>query len=236
MTQERGASALTLLVIRGLDLLFSLVALTAFSPLLVLVAIALRFSGEGEVFYRQVRIGKGGREFRLLKFATMMKGSPAMGSGELTLPNDPRVLPLGRILRKTKLNELPQLLNIVAGDLSVIGPRPQTRRYYDCYAGADRAWIDTIRPGLSGVGSILFRDEEALLAAVADPVTFDNQVITPYKGQVEHWFVVNQSIRLYFELIITTVLVVLWPSSGLHKRLLRRVPAPPAVLEKLLAN
>ena len=236
MTQERGASALTLLVIRGLDLLFSLVALTAFSPLLLSVAIALRFSGEGEVFYRQVRIGKGGREFRLLKFATMMKDSPAMGSGELTLPNDPRVLPLGRILRKTKLNELPQLLNIVAGDLSVIGPRPQTRRYYDCYAAADRAWIDTIRPGLSGVGSILFRDEEALLATVVDPVTFDDQVITPYKGQVEHWFAVNQSVSLYFELIITTVLVVLWPSSGLHQRLLRRVPAPPAVLSKLLAN
>jgi lipopolysaccharide/colanic/teichoic acid biosynthesis glycosyltransferase len=236
VTQERGASALTLLVIRGLDLLFSLVALTAFSPLLVLVAIALRFSGEGEVLYRQVRIGKGGREFRLLKFATMMKNSPAMGSGELTLPNDPRVLPLGRVLRKTKLNELPQLLNIVAGDLSVIGPRPQTRRYYNCYAAADRAWIDTIRPGLSGVGSILFRDEEALLATVADPVTFDDQVITPYKGQVEHWFAVNQSVSLYFELIITTVLVVLWSSSGLHKRLLRRVPEPPAVLKKLLAN
>jgi lipopolysaccharide/colanic/teichoic acid biosynthesis glycosyltransferase len=236
MTQERGAPAVTLLVIRSFDLLFSLVALVALSPLLVLVIIALRFSGEGEIFYRQIRIGKGGREFRLLKFATMMKNSSAMGSGELTLPNDPRVLPLGRILRKTKLNELPQLLNILVGDLSVIGPRPQTRRYYDCYAAADRVWIDTIRPGLSGVGSILFRDEEALLANVADPVTFDEQVITPYKGEVEHWFAVNQSVSLYFELIVITVLVVLWPSFGLHQRLLRRVPAPSAVLSKLLAN
>lgn len=236
MTKERGASALTLLTIRGFDLLFSLVALIAFLPLLVLVAVALRFSGEGEVFYRQVRIGKGGSEFHLLKFATMMKNSPAIGSGELTLPNDPRVLPLGRILRKTKLNELPQLLNIVTGDLSLIGPRPQTRRYYDCYAAADRAWIDTIRPGLSGVGSILFRDEETLLAKVADPVTFDDEVITPYKGQVEHWFAMNQSVRLYLELMLTTVLVVLWPSSGLHQRLLRRVPAPPAALSKLLEN
>ena len=234
--QERGASALTLLVIRGLDLLFSLVALTAFSPLLVMVAIALRFSGEGEVFYRQVRIGKGGREFRLLKFATMMKNSPSMGSGELTLPNDPRVLPLGRVLRKTKLNELPQLLNIVAGDLSVIGPRPQTRHYYNCYAAVDRAWIDTIRPGLSGVGSILFRDEEALLATVADPVTFDDQVIMPYKGQVEHWYAVNQSVSLYFELIITTVLVVLWTSSGLRQSLLRSIPEPPVVLRNILEN
>lgn len=236
MTPERGASSVTLLAIRGLDLLFSLAALIVFLPLLAIIAIALRFSGEGEVFYCQVRIGKGGREFRLLKFATMMKNSPATGSGELTLPNDPRVLPLGRILRKTKLNELPQLFNILAGDLSLIGPRPQTRRYYDCYAVTDRAWIDTIRPGLSGVGSILFRDEEALLSNVADPITFDDQVITPYKGQIEHWFAVNQSVSLYFELIFTTVLVVLWPSSGLHQGLLRRVPEPPAVLKKLLAN
>lgn len=236
MTQERGASSLALLAIRGLDLLFSLAALLVFSPLLLLVAIALRFSGEGEVFYRQVRIGKGGREFYLLKFATMMKNSPAIGSGELTLPNDPRVLPLGRILRKTKLNELPQLLNIVAGDLSLIGPRPQTLRYYNCYRPADRAWIDTIRPGLSGVGSILFRDEETLLSKVTDPIAFDDHVITPYKGQVEHWFAVNQSVSLYFELIFTTVLVVLMPSAGLHQRLLRRVPPPPAELSTLLES
>jgi len=234
VNQEHGASALTLLFIRGIDLFFSLAALLVLLPLLVLVAIALRFSGEGEVFYRQVRIGKSGREFSLLKFATMMKNSPAMGSGELTLPNDPRVLPMGRFLRKTKLNELPQLWNILVGDISLIGPRPQTRRYYDCYRPEDRAWIDRIRPGLSGVGSILFRDEESILAKVPDPVAFDDQVITPYKGQVEHWFAVNQSVALYFELIFTTVLVVLLPSSGLHQHLLRRVPTPPPALSELL--
>lgn len=236
MKQEQAASSFTLLAIRGFDLLFSLAALLILSPLLLLVAIALLFSGEGEVFYRQVRIGKGGREFLLLKFATMMKKSPEFGSGELTLPNDPRVLPLGRILRKSKLNELPQLWNIVAGDLSLIGPRPQTRRYYDRYHPADRAWIDTIQPGLSGVGSILFRDEETLLSKVADPAAFDDQVITPYKGQLEHWYAVNQSFGLYLELIFTTVLVVLLPSSGLHQRLLRRVPAPPPALSKLLES
>lgn len=236
MKQAGGASSLALLAIRGLDLLFSLAALLVLSPLLLLIAISLRFSGEGEVFYRQVRIGRGGREFYLLKFATMMKNSPAMGSGELTLPNDPRVLPLGRVLRKTKLNELPQLLNIVAGDLSLIGPRPQTLRYYNCYRPADRTWIDTIRPGLSGVGSILFRDEETLLSKVTDPIAFDDHVITPYKGQVEHWFAVNQSVSLYFELIFTTVLVVLMPSAGMHRPLLRRVPPPPAELSKLLES
>jgi lipopolysaccharide/colanic/teichoic acid biosynthesis glycosyltransferase len=234
VSHEQGASALTLIIIRAFDLLFALAGLVAFSPLLILVAIALRISGEGEVFYRQIRIGKGGREFHLLKFATMLKNSPAMGSGELTRPNDPRVLPLGRILRKTKLNELPQLLNILVGDLSMIGPRPQTRRYYECYSTTDLAWINTIRPGLSGVGSILFRDEETMLSKVSDPVTFDEQIITPYKGQIEHWFAVNQSVSLYFELILATVFVVLMPTSGVRRRLLRRMPPPPADLSKLL--
>ena len=138
----------------------------------------------------------------------MMKNSQAIGTGELTIPNDPRVLPFGRILRKTKLNELPQLFNVLTGDLSLIGPRPQTRRYHDLFLATDRAWINAVRPGLSGVGSILFRDEETILSNVADPSTFDDQIITPYKGQVEHWFAMNQSVGLYFELIITTVLVV----------------------------
>ncbi len=236
MTPERGASSRILLVIRCLDLVFSLAALLLFSPLVLLIAIALRFTGEGEILYRQIRIGKRGREFHLLKFATMIKNSPTMGSGELTMPNDQRVLPVGRFLRKTKLNELPQLLNVVAGDLSLIGPRPQTHRYYYCYRPADRVWIDTIRPGLSGAGSILFRDEETLLTKVSDPIAFDDQVITPYKGQVEHWFAVNQSVSLYFELIFTTILVVLLPSSGLQKRLLSRVPPPPAELSNLLSS
>jgi lipopolysaccharide/colanic/teichoic acid biosynthesis glycosyltransferase len=234
--QKRGASSITLVIIRSFDLLFSLAALLVFSPLMLLVVITLRFSGEGEVLYRQIRIGKKGCEFYLLKFATMMKNSPAMGSGELTLPNDSRVLPFGRILRKTKLNELPQLLNILAGDLSLIGPRPQTRWFYNCYHPSDCDWINTIRPGLSGVGSIIFRDEETLLTKVADPVTFDNQVIMPYKGQVERWFAMNQSVSLYFELILITVLVVLAPSSRLRLVLLSRVPQPPAALSKLLES
>lgn len=233
MRHEQGASTLTLFTIRCLDLLLSLSALLVLSPLMALIAITLRFTGEGEVIYRQIRIGKGGREFTLLKFATMMKRSPTMGSGELTLPNDPRVLPLGRTLRKTKLNELPQLINVVAGDLSLVGPRPQTRQYYSYYSAADRLWISSIRPGLSGLGSILFRDEERLLSRVADPVAFDTQIITPYKGQLEHWFAVNQSISLYLELIITTVLVVLVPSRGLTERLRRRIPPPPAELSSL---
>jgi lipopolysaccharide/colanic/teichoic acid biosynthesis glycosyltransferase len=217
-----------------MDILLSATAVLLLAPVLAAVILVLRFTGEGEVLYRQVRIGKGGREFELLKFATMLKNSPSIGAGELTLAHDPRVLPFGRFLRRTKLNELPQLLNILKGDLSIIGPRPQTSKYYYSYRPEDRAYVSLVRPGLSGIGSVLFRDEESIVAKAVDPVRFDEEVITPYKGRVERWFVCNQSLALYCELMITTVLVVLWPRRGFHRKLLARLPPPPEVLRYFL--
>src|SRR5690606_11811700 len=148
---------------RFLDILFSAVALLALSPLLVPGAIALRLSGEGQVFFLQERVGLGGKPFWLYKFATMLKDSPNIGTGTVTVMDDPRVLPLGRFLRKTKINELPQLLNILCGDMSIIGPRPQTRRCFDAFPASTRVAIVQVRPGLSGIGSVMFRDEEAML-------------------------------------------------------------------------
>jgi lipopolysaccharide/colanic/teichoic acid biosynthesis glycosyltransferase len=236
MNALKESPRLTLISTRLFDILFSLIGLSLLFPILLIVMVILRFSGEREVFYRQVRIGRGECKFHLLKFATMLQDSPDTGSGELTLPNDPRVLPFGQILRKTKLNELPQLWNILVGDLSFIGPRPQTPRYYNCFREEDRLWIAKVRPGLSGVGSILFRDEEKLLSHIDNPVAFDDHVITPYKGVVEHWYVLHQSISLYLELIFTTLMVVLIPAADFQQRLLRRIPAPPPVLSKLLEN
>lgn len=234
MKERKKNPVISLILIRLFDLFFSILAIVFFSPLLVVVVIVLRFSGEGEVFFRQVRIGKGGREFYLLKFATMKKDSPFTGAKDLTLPNDPRVLPSGRLLRKSKLNELPQLLNVIKGDISLIGPRPQTKCYYECFSTEDRVWIDKIRPGLSGVGSIIFRDEESLLRNVDNPVIFDFTIITPYKGVLEKWFAMNLSLSLYFELIFTTVLVVVLPASSLHHKLMKRVPSPPPLLKAFL--
>ena len=166
----------------------------------------------------------------------MMKNSPSIGSGELTLPHDPRVLPLGRFLRKTKINELPQLFNVVAGNISLIGPRPQTARYFNCYRPNNRSCIEKIKPGLSGVGSIFFRNEESLLKQVNDPISFDDNILTPYKGEIEHWYFMNINILLYFELILTTIMAVLFPSFGLRKSLLRQLPAPPPELKILLTE
>ena len=135
---------------RSLDILLSGLALLVLSPLLVPVAIALRLTGEGEVFFIQQRVGRGGQPFGLYKFATMLKDSPNIGTGELTVHNDPRVLPVGRFLRKSKINELPQLINVLIGDMSIAGPRPQTPRCFAAFPPAMQDRIKQVRPGLSG--------------------------------------------------------------------------------------
>ena len=215
---------------RSLDILLSGLALLVLSPLLVPVAIALRLTGEGEVFFIQQRVGRGGRPFGLYKFATMLKDSPNIGTGTVTVKGDPRVLPLGRLLRKTKINELPQLLNILKGDMSIIGPRPQTRRCFDAFPVRSQAEIVKVRPGLSGIGSIVFRDEEELMHASAEPERFYDEVIMPYKGALEEWYVAHQGLWTYLAAIFATAWVVLFPKSDIVWKLFPGLPASPAQL------
>ena len=218
---------------RLLDIVLSSLALLVLSPLLLPIALALRLTGEGEVFFRQNRIGLGGREFGLYKFATMLKNSPAIGTGTVTVKNDPRVLPLGRFLRKTKINELPQLLNILLGDMSVVGPRPQTKRCFDAFPAASQARIVTVRPGLSGIGSIVFRDEEELMHTSAEPERFYDEVIMPYKGALEEWFVAHRSTWVYLMSIVLTAWVVLFPRSQALWNVFPSLPPPPPGLAHL---
>lgn len=216
---------------RLLDILFSGLALLVLSPLLLPVMLILRLTGEGEVFFIQQRIGRGGQPFGLYKFATMLKNSPSIGTGTVTVKGDPRVLPFGRFLRKTKLNELPQLLNIFKGDMSVIGPRPQTKRCFDAFPASSQAEIIKVRPGLSGIGSIVFRDEEELMHASKEPERFYDEVIMPYKGKLEEWYVAHQGWWLYLTGIFVTAWVVLFPRSRLAWRVFVGLPVPPAELE-----
>lgn len=212
---------------RLLDVLFSGLALIVLSPLLVPICIVLRLTGEGEIFFRQNRVGMDGNLFGLYKFATMLKNSPNIGTGTVTLKDDPRVLPIGRFLRKTKINELPQLLNIFLGDMSIIGPRPQTQRCFDAFPPQSQSVITTVRPGLSGVGSIVFRDEQEMMHAANDPDHFYDNVIMPYKGLLEEWYVRNQGITTYIVLIFLTVWAVVFPKSQLVWRVFSDLPAPP---------
>ena len=215
---------------RLLDILLSGLALLVLSPLLVPVAIALRLTGEGEVFYVQQRVGRGGKPFGLYKFATMLKNSPNIGTGTVTVKGDARVLPFGGFLRKTKINELPQLLNIFKGDMSIIGPRPQTQRCFDAFPAHSQAAIVQVRPGLSGIGSIVFRDEEELMHASTEPERFYDEVIMPYKGALEEWYVANQGLWTYLSSIFATAWVVLFPTSRIVWSLFPGVPRPPLAL------
>ena len=219
---------------RLLDIFFSLSALVILLPLFVPIAVVLRLTGEGEVFFRQKRVGRGGAKFDLLKFATMLKNSPNMGTGTVTLKDDPRVLPVGRFLRTTKLNELPQLLNILLGDMSLIGPRPQTQRCFDAFPKSSQAEIVKVVPGLSGIGSIVFRGEEDMMHASKDPDRFYDEVIMPYKGELECWYVNKRSVSVYLKSIFLTAWVVLFPNSSAHWRAFSGLPDPPEELVNIL--
>ena len=162
----------------------------------------------------------------------MLKNSPNMGTGTVTLHKDPRILPLGGWLRRTKINELPQLINIFKGNMSVIGPRPQTQRCFDAFPDLAKKEIVKVRPGLSGLGSIVFRNEEEMMHANNDPDRFYDGVVMPYKGVLEQWYVANRTIWSYFTLIGLTVWVVLFSDSGLIWKVLKDLPHPPPELKK----
>ena len=219
---------------RFFDIIFSGIALVLLSPLLLPLMFILRVTGEGEIFFPQSRVGRGGKHFELYKFATMLKDSPNMGTGTVTVKNDPRVLPMGGFLRKTKINELPQLINIFNGDMSVIGPRPQTQRCFDAFPLSSQSEIIKVRPGLSGIGSIVFRNEEEMMHANNGPDKFYDEIVMPYKGKLEEWYVRNLSIGLYFQLILITIYVVLFTSGKTVWAVLKKLPDPPKSLIKWL--
>lgn len=212
---------------RFFDILFSGVALLFLIVPLAIVMLILRFSGEGEIFYVQERIGRGGKKFGVLKFATMLKNSASIGTGTVTLKNDPRVLPMGKFLRKSKINELPQLFNIFGGSMSIIGPRPQTQRCFDAFPAHLQPEIIKVRPGLSGIGSIVFRNEEDMMDSADNADAIYNNEIMPYKGELEKWFVENNTLYVYFASIFLTVWVVLTGKGGaVYKTFPKLPPAP----------
>jgi len=219
------------MLIRFFDIFFSFLAIIFLLPLFVPIVIVLRFTGEREIFYRQERVGQFGRHFDLLKFATMLKDSPTIGAGEITLKNDPRVLPFGRFLRKTKINELPQLFNILLGQISVVGPRPMVPHTFLKYSPEAQSELKKVKPGLTGIGSIIFRDEEKFLEQKADPRKFYDDHIIPYKNKLELWFVKNNSITTYFKIILFTAWVIIFHKSNIYERFFSKLPKLPESLK-----
>jgi lipopolysaccharide/colanic/teichoic acid biosynthesis glycosyltransferase len=211
--------------------MFSLAGLLILTPVFLPIMILLRLSGEGEIFYRQSRVGHKNTAFGIWKFATMLKNSPNMGTGSLTLRNDPRVTPMGPFLRKTKINELPQLINVLCGDMSFIGPRPQMSVDFEAYPDYIKSCIYNVLPGITGIGSIIFRDEERLLSRPGiNPRIFYIDHIAPYKGELELWYIQNQSFEVDIKLLFLTIWVILSPTSSLPYKWLLNLPPKPKQL------
>lgn len=202
---------------RMFDLFVAAIAILVLIPLLVLVIVILRLTGEGEVFFCQTRIGRQRKPFGILKFATMLKDSQSLPGGDITVRSDPRVLRFGKFLRKTKINELPQLFNVLIGDMSLIGYRPLTPRVAALFDNAYWQQVGHLRPGLSGVGSIVFRDEEAVLGNATDREKTYRDVIVPQKAALELWYANHVGMFTDLKLIIFTLVAVVIPDFDIRR-------------------
>jgi lipopolysaccharide/colanic/teichoic acid biosynthesis glycosyltransferase len=211
---------------RFFDIIFSLLALVILSPLLIPIVIMLLLTGEHEVFYLQDRVGYRNKIFRIWKFATMLKNSPNMGSGDVTTRNDPRVTFMGKFLRMSKLNELPQLINILKGDMSFVGPRPLMKAGFDRYSDEMKEKVYRARPGLTGIGSVVFRDEELIITQSSlPPHECYRLVILPYKGAVEVWYQQHFSFYTDFMILFLTAWQIISPKSELVYKVFPSLPA-----------
>lgn len=216
---------------RFFDVLLSTLALIVFSVFWIPIIIILLLTGEHEVFYFQKRIGYRNNPFFIWKHATMLKDSVKMEGGLHTTRGDPRVLPFGKFLRKTKINEIPQLINVIKGDMSLIGPRPLVDETFLPYPKHVQERIYDIKPGLAGIGSIVFRDEELLLSSTdMNADKFYAQHIAPYKGELELWYQDHISFTTDLLLVLMTVWVIFFPRNDLLFLLFKDLPKKPAVL------
>jgi lipopolysaccharide/colanic/teichoic acid biosynthesis glycosyltransferase len=210
---------------RLMDLILTIPAVIVFFIPCAIVAVILKFTGEGKIFYLQPRVGKQRQIFKMIKFATMLENSPNMASGDITTANDPRVLPMGKFLRKTKINELPQFINVLNGEMSLVGPRPFTPKIFDMFPEEFRIIMDQIPPGITGVGSIVFRDEESIIKnSPKNFMTCYKEDIIPKKIALEQWYLKNRSLTADFLILFLTVWCVLCPKTQLHYRLLKGLP------------
>lgn len=213
---------------RAIDLIIVFTSIVVLSPILIIVSLILKFTGEGEVFYLQDRLGYLNSEFKIIKFATMLKNSPNLGTGSITLRDDPRVLPIGRFLRKSKINELPQIINVIKGEMTMVGPRPQMKADFEKFPTELRDDIFKSKPGITGIGSIFFRDEEKWISNFSgDKHQFYMEKIAPYKTKLELWYLKNKSTLVDLKIIFLTFWIIILPNSKMLEKVFRDLPNPP---------
>jgi lipopolysaccharide/colanic/teichoic acid biosynthesis glycosyltransferase len=203
----------------------AILLLCILSPLIVLTSFFLLLLN-GNVIYAKPRIGFQSKFFTILKFVTMIPNSHNMTYGTMTIGNDPRITPIGRILRKLKIDELPQLWNVIKGDMSFIGPRPLDQSEFDCYDAEVKNKIYSVKPGITGIGSIIFRNEDKILShPFISPSILYKELIAPYKGQLELWYLENQSFYVDFMLLLLTLVAIFIPNNGLVYKVFPSLPS-----------
>jgi lipopolysaccharide/colanic/teichoic acid biosynthesis glycosyltransferase len=193
---------------RTFDVLGASLGLLLFSPLLATLAVAIKLNSPGPVFYRGLRVGLHGRPFRIVKFRSMIVDAEKLGAAS-TADGDARITSIGRLLRKTKLDELPQLLNVLTGDMSFVGPRPEVQRFVDMYTEEEKA-ILTVRPGITDWASLWNPDEGAVLAGSDEPDRAYVELIRPQKLRWQLEYVRRRSLLVDITILAQTVATVLW--------------------------
>lgn len=216
---------------RIFDFILALIILIILSPLFIFLGIILLLTGEHKVLYRQKRVGYKNSRFKMWKYVTMIKNSSKMGSGSLTIRNDPRILPIGKFLRRTKINELPQIINVLMGNMSFVGPRPQVEIDFFLFQEHVQKTIYNTMPGITGIGSIVFRDEEKWITkAQGDKHEFYKEHIAPYKGELEIWYLDNISFSTDFMLLFLTGWSIISPNNELVYSVFKDLPIKPELL------
>lgn len=190
---------------RAVDVAVAAAGLVLLAPVLAVVALAVRLSSPGPVLFAQERVGLHGRRFRILKFRTMVAGAERRG-GQLTVGGDPRITRVGAVLRATKLDELPQLWNVVRGDMRLVGPRPEVPRYVERYTPQQRRLL-AVRPGITDPASLAFRDESRLLEAAEDPERLYVEQILPRKLAINADYLERRTLASDLRLVVSTLLV-----------------------------
>jgi lipopolysaccharide/colanic/teichoic acid biosynthesis glycosyltransferase len=192
---------------RFFDILFSAIGIILLAPLLAILAMAIKESSSGPALYRGIRVGRGGTPFRMLKFRTMVVDAEELG-GSCTSDDDPRITSIGRRLRKYKLDELPQLFNVLRGEMSFVGPRPEVKQYVAMFSEEEKQ-ILSVRPGVTDLATLWDSDEGALLAGSSDPERIYLETIRPEKMRLQLEYVRKRTLLLDFRILCLTVALVL---------------------------
>lgn len=210
---------------RSLDLIVGIVLFLLCLPLFIILCPILLFTAEHKIFYKQQRIGFKNKYFDIWKFATMLQNSPNIGSGSITLRGDPRVTTIGRFLRQSKINELPQIFNLINGSMTLVGPRPHMEFDFNHYPDHIKEQVFNIKPGITGIGSVVFRDQEQIFTdAKVDPHKYYKKYMAPYKGELEMWYQKNMSVFTDLKILFLTAGVIISPKINLINVFFKNLP------------